>query len=149
MNLKSLFLTGALALGLLFPPMAGATQETIKSTTDETGKIQIRTPSPADKEKEKAGEKGEQGAEEKAQPEKEVKKQYPPREEAPPGLYPPTSRRPQGPAAEARRKAFEKAHPNLVKPPGETPQETPALPEGQTPAAPVAPQGQPERPPAP
>ncbi len=146
MNLKRFFLTVMLALGLLLPSVAGAA-ESIQRSTDEKGTIQIRTGGAA--EKEKAGEKDGNlmGPAELAAP-----GQASSGGQAPPGLLPRHSRRSYGPAAEARQKAFEQAHPNLISPSVETqPNLTPAPSEVKAPPAPApkAPAVQPESPPVP
>jgi hypothetical protein len=113
------------ALSLLILPGAAAAEK-IHQSTDEQGTIRISNAPSAGKEK---------GSEEKAEGKAgEVKAQHgvPAPEGPPPGLNPHKSRRPYGPEAEARRKAFEKAHPNLV--PG-----TPTPPGQPEPAPPGAP----------
>lgn len=141
MNLKRSFMTVMLALGLLLSSVAGAA-ESIQRSTDEQGTIQIRTRGPA--KKEKAGEKEATGL--------VAPGQVSPEGQAPPGLLPPHSRRLRGPAAEARRKAFEQAHPDLIQPSRETqPNLTPAPSAVKTPPTPAhkTPAVQPESPPVP
>jgi hypothetical protein len=102
MDLRRVFLTAMLALGLLLP-VGAATAEGIQRSIDEQGTIRIDNTGPAKKEK-----AGETDGEVKA-PAAPVTPEQPP-----PGLTPPSARRPYGPEAEARRKAFEEAHPNLI-----------------------------------
>jgi hypothetical protein len=106
MNLTKMLLLVLLALGLLLLP-GPATADKIQQSTDEKGTIQIGNPPAAGQEnvgKEKACEEKAEG---KAQPMMAVPEGR--------GLNPPKSRRPYGPEAEARRQAFEKAHPNLIQ----------------------------------
>jgi hypothetical protein len=139
MNLTTSFMTILLVLGLVLPPLAGA-NESVKSSIDEKGTIHIGTGSSA--EKAKAGEKAGVAH---AQPGSATLKQAVPAEPPPPGLMPPSQARRRGSAVEARRKAFQKAHPELVparpqtpapqKPaPKEVPQDSPQ------PAQPLAPE---------
>jgi hypothetical protein len=127
--------TMVLALGLLLPPLAGAT-EPVKSATDEKGVIHIGAGTTAPKEK--AGDTEKKG-EEKAQPGKAATETAAPPAAPPPGLYPSHSRRLSGPAAEAKRKAFERAHPNLVPhaQQAQTPAPKPPMPQPAQPQAPA------------
>ncbi len=131
MSLKSI-LTVMLALGLLLPSVTGAA-ESVQRSTDEKGTIHIKTGG----EKAKAGEK--EGAPSGPGAPGQVSAGEPAAPVAP--VTPPQSRRPRGAAAEARQKAFEKAHPDMIKgrPKAQQPQ----------PAAPGAPAAQPEQPPVP
>jgi hypothetical protein len=142
MNLKRSFLTVTLALGLLLPSLAGA-DESIQRSVDEKGTIRIRSTGSAGKEK-----AGAQGGEVKSTPEQAGAKEAPPRPEARPGFLPPTSRRSRGGFdPEARRRAFERAHPNLGRPPqAPQPQQPPTPPAAQAPPAPLAPPAQPPAP---
>jgi hypothetical protein len=133
MNLATSFVAILLALGLLLPSLAGA-NEPVNRSVDDKGTIHIGTDSKAGKEK-----AGDQAGEAKAQSGSAAQKQATPPEPPPPGLIPSHSRRLRGPAAAARRQAFEKAHPDLVP-------ARPVTPAPQTPAPKAGPQPAPPPP---
>jgi hypothetical protein len=116
MNLATSCVTILLALGLVLPSVAGAS-EPIKRSIDDQGTIHIGTDNSARKAK-----AGEQAGEATAPPRPATRKQAAPAGPPPPGLMPSQARRLRAPEAEARRQAFEKAHPGLVparsRPPG-------------------------------
>ncbi len=90
------FLLVMLALGVMFLPGAAAA-EGIQRSVDQQGTIHIGKPGPA----------SEKMAGEVKAPSGPVA----PNQGPPPGFTPPKTRRPYGPEAEARRKAFREAHP--------------------------------------
>jgi hypothetical protein len=114
MNLSKPFLVVLLVSGLLLSCAAGAT-EPVQRSTDEKGTIRIATPTKKDQAGEPSG--AAQASPEAAKAGKASEPETPP-----PGLLPSHSRRYRGGAAAeaARRKAFEKSHPDLVKPAGES-----------------------------
>jgi hypothetical protein len=116
MDIRRVLLTAMLVLGLLLP-VGAAAAERIQRYTDQQGAIRIDNTGPAKREK-----AGETDGEVKAPAEPVTPTQASLEAQAPPGLLPPHSRRSRGgPEEEARRKAFEEAHPNLIPEPASPP----------------------------
>ncbi len=115
MNPIRYWCTTVVALGLLLSPLPGAAGS-VERSTDDQGVIHISSGGSGNKQK---------GGEQKSPSDSDTQAATSGGEEPPPGMLPSHQRRSRpGPSAEARERAFKRAHPNFA-PSNETQEKKP------------------------